>query len=288
MVSHKWRFPVVIAVFILALASQASVCAGKPDYASDETRMVIEKMISAHGGLDKWQNAPTLSFDNIFYNPFASQMQWPSPWWVSHEVIDLKKRRAHHDWPLDQAKLSFDGEKVWTVDWKAGNMPKMQAMFFFYFAALPWLTQDANVRLSEPGSAKLPGMEKDYITVLMEFRERPTVGKTSKDSFKLFIDPDSYLLQAYEYSMGFGAMLDAMGVPQGQIFGPMLRIHDNFAQVDGLLFPAEMHTMPPDGSQLYGNHVLMNFSLSEPFDESRMRMPSNAVVDNSSAERKKM
>lgn len=254
-----------------------------PRYASPKAKNVIERMVQAHGGLRKWQEARTLSYDNIFFNPYAKDMQWPSPWWVSHEVVDLQKRRAYHDWQLDQAKLAFDGDKVWTVGWKSGNMPKMQAMSFFYFATLPFLTQDANVSLDEPGTGKIPGSDKQYVTVLMKFTEKPTAGKTIKDSYKLYIDPDTHLLQAYEYHIGFGAMLDAMSLPPGQeTFGPMLRIHDRFTTVDGLILPAEMHTLPPDGSTTYGNHVLFNYSLSEKFDESRMKMPAGAKVDDSS------
>ena len=81
-------------------------------------------------------------------------------------------------------------------------------------------------------------------------------------------------------------MLDAMGLPaEKEVFGPMLRIHDKFTQVGGLTLPAEMHTMPPDGSTTYGHHLLLNYSLREKFNESRMRMPSNAVIDESSAMR---
>ncbi len=263
-----------------------SAALAQPQYASAKTKEVIEKMIIAHGGIQKWREAKTLRFDNIFFNPAAGQMEWSSPWWVSHEVIDLKKRRTYHDWPLDQAQLAYDGEKVWTIGWKTANMPKFQAMFFFYFVSLPWLTQDANVRLGVPGKGKLPGSAKDYLTVEMGFAAAPTVGKTAKDFYKLYIDPDTYLLQAYEYGIGFGALLDAMGLPADQeVFGPILRIHDKFITVAGLKFPAEFHTTALDGSQTYGHHVVINYSLREAFDETRMKMPAAAVIDQSRAER---
>jgi hypothetical protein len=263
-----------------------SVTLAQPQYASAKTKEVIEKMINAHGGLQKWQEAKTLSFDNLFFNPLAGQMEWTSPWWASHEVIDLKKRRAYHDWPLDQAQLAYDGEKVWTIGWKIENMPKSQAMSFFYSVSLPWLTQDTNVRLGELGKAKLPGFTKNYLTVPVGFAAAPTVGKTAKDFYKLYIDPDTYLLQAYEYSMGFGALLDAMGLPEEQeVFGPILRINDKFITVAGLKFPAEFHTTALDGSQTYGHHVVINYSLREAFDEARMKMPAAAVIDQSRAER---
>jgi len=257
-----------------------------PDYASMKTKEVVEKMIEAHGGMKMWQDAKSVSFDNIFFNPSAEQMEWPSPWWVSHEVIEPRTRQAYHDWPLDDAQLSYDGKQVWTVDWAQANSPKMQALFFYYFIGLPWLTQDPNVKLSQTGKGMLPGFEKEFITVTMTFKEKPAVGKTDKDSFKFYIDPDTHLLQGYEYVMGFGAMLDAMGMPDGQLMGPMLRIHDKFTKVNGLTLPAEMHTMAPDGSMTYGHHIINNYSLSKPFDQKRMKKPYNAVVDNSSAMRK--
>jgi len=272
-------------VLTLVLALGLPTAMAGPDYASAETRDVIRGMIEAHGGMQPWNDAKAISFDNLFFNPSYEQMSWPSPWWASHEVIDLKTRRAYHDWPLDGARLTFDGKNVWTVDWALANPPKMQSLFFFYFVGLPWLTQDPNVRLGEPGRGMLPGVDREYITVRMEFAEKPPVGKTSQDSFLLYIDPDTHRLQAYEYMMGYGAMLDLMGLPEGRLMGPMLRLHDRFVEADGLLLPAEMHTTAADGSQTFGHHVLMNHSLREKFDESRMRMPPGAVVDASSDER---
>jgi hypothetical protein len=125
-------------------------------------------------------------------------------------------------------------------------------MFFFYFLNLPFLTQDPNVRLSDAGMGKLPGSDTEYIRVSMEFTEKPTVGKTAQDTFKLYIDPETYRLAAYEYVIGYGAMLDAMGIPEGQMMPPMLRIHDKFTKIGGLVMPSEMHTMAADGSMTFG------------------------------------
>ncbi len=244
------------------------------------------KLVEAHGGLARWKEAGTLRFDNLFFNPAFEQSRWSSPWWASRESIDLRKRRAYHDWPLDGAQLSFDGEKVWSVDWVQGNPPKFQAMFFFYFLNLPWLTQDDDVLLSDAGRGPLPGSDKQYHKVLMSFRKAPTVGKTAKDTFLLYVDPDDHRLKAYEYVIGFGAMLDLFGLPKDRLMPPMLRIHDKFTTADGLVFPMEMHTMAADGSVTYGYHAIMNYALGERFDEARMRMPRQAKLDESSAERR--
>ena len=71
-----------------------------------------------------------------------------------------------------------------------------------------------------------------------------------------------------------------MGVPEGQLFGPMLRVHDKFTTVDGLVFPTRFHTMPPDGSTTYGFHAVINYSMTEPFDEARLKKSAHSVVDN--------
>jgi len=276
---------VLVAVVIICSCG-AQVLAG-PEYASPSTKSEIEGMIKAHGGMKQWEKAETLSFDNIFFNPAAGQMGWSSPWWVSHEVIDLSTRRVYQDWPLDESVLAYDGKEVWTERWSNSNMPKMQALFFFYFVGLPWLTQDDKVVLGKPGTGRLPGSEDDLTTIRMSFKEKPAVGKTDQDAFVLYIDPKTHLLRGYEYYIGYGAMLDAMGVPEGEVFGPMVRIHDKYVERDGLIFPGEMHTVPPDGSTIYGHHIINNPSLNESFEASRVKKPATAVVDNSSSRRKK-
>lgn len=274
----------LLLVFVL-LGFGTSCSSAQSRYATAETQRVVERMIEAHGGLDRWQSAPTMSFDNIFFNPFALQAEGQDPWWVSHEVIDQQTRNAYHDWPVNEATLTLRGNEVWTTGWNLGNMPRFQALFFYYFLNLPWLTQDDGVRLGAVGTRELPGFDKQYLTVLMTFTKKPAVGKTAEDSYLLIIDPDTYLLQGYEYSIGYGAMLDMFGVPEGQLFGPMLRIHDLFTTVDGLVIPIKMHTMPPDGSTTYGHHIILNPSFSEPFDDARLEKPAGAVVDTSSPER---
>lgn len=255
-----------------------------PQYVTAETKSVVLDMIEAHGGLAAWQSMRTLSFTNIFFNPLAPAGN--DPWWLSHEVFDQATRRAYHDWPLDKAQLTYDGNEVWTVNWKKANHPKFMATFFYYFLNLPWLTQDDNVLLSEPGEATLPGDDTVYITVDMAFRESTSPGRTARDAYTLYIHPESYILKAYTYTVGYGAMLDLMGIPPGQsTMGPVLRIHDSFTRVDGLLFPDRFHTGPMDGSTIWGHHIVTNYTLNTPFDESRMRKPSTAVVDASSDQR---
>lgn len=275
--------PVFLALFFPSLLLAQSTKG--PRYASPETKAVIEHMIEAHGGYDTWANAPTISYDNVFFNPAAPAGS--DPWWLSHEVFDQDTRRAYHDWPLDDAHLTYDGSDVWTTNWKKPNHPTFMATFFYYFLNLPWLTQDDNVVLGEPSEASLPGDETTYITVPMTFTTSTSPGRTTRDAYTLYIHPEMHILKAYTYTVGFGAMLDLMGIPANQnTMGPVLRIHDNFTRVDGLLFPNRFHTGPMDGSTIWGHHIVANYALDAPFDENRMRKPANATIDTAVDTRK--
>lgn len=121
---------------------------------------------------------------------------------------------------------------------------------------------------------------------MMTFAEEPTVGKTALDAFKLYIDPETYQLQGYEYTLGYGPMLDAYDLPPGQLLGPILRIYDAFIRVEGLLMPARFHTTSLDGSTTYGYHIITNYRFDLPFDQARLQKPADAVIDTSTSQRK--
>lgn len=255
-----------------------------PTYATAETQQVVERMIEAHGGLDRWRATPSVRYENIFFNPFAEEGD--NPWWISIEVTEQGRRRAYQDWPHLGSTLVYDGHETWTTNWGNDNPPAFMATMFYYFLNLPWLSQDDGVVLGEVEEGSLPGFDKTYHVVSMTYNTAPTVGKTIHDFYRLFIDPDTYVLQGYEYGIGYGALLDAMGLPpEMDVMGPVLRIHDEMTWADGLLVPSRMHTMAPDGSTTWGHHALYNYSFSTPFDATRLQKPADAVVDTSSPER---
>ena len=261
-----------------------SLLAGQgPSYATPATRQVVERMLAAHGGLVRWRNAPTIRYHNLFFNSAQAEN---NPWWVARETIDQRTRRAYHQWPLDHALLAHDGQRVWTVGWRQANYPNFMALFFYYFVNLPWITQDSNVRLGPAGPAPLPGQAGTYDTVRVTFGPPHLMGRSEHDYFVLYVDRETGLLRAYQYGIGYGAMLDLMRVPaDATVSGPVLRFHDEFTTVDGLVFPLRMHTTNLTASRTYGYHAIVNYSLTDAWDESRMTMPPNAVVDTSRAER---
>ncbi|MFV1884131.1 MAG: hypothetical protein ACMZ7B_06575 [Balneola sp.] len=278
----------MLAFSAISLSIQAQVVRGMPQYESNQIEEIIGEMIEAHGGWESWANASSIKYDNIFYNTGAGQGQ--NPWWVSTEVIEqtgseVNERRVYQKYHIGGAKggftMGYDRNEVWAKDWAIGNYPKMMQYFFYYFLNLPWLTQDDLVVLSDLQEKEYNG--KEVFTIRMTFKGKPAIGKTSNDSFNLFIHKDSHQLLAYEYSIGFGAQLDAMGIPkEREVLGPVFRHIDEYTEVEGLLFPARMHTTNQSQANIYGHHVLINYSVTTPFDSLKSEKPEGALVDHSS------
>ena len=252
-------------------------------YASNETKTIIEKMIKSHGGYEKWKSIKTLTFTSNMHSKSLGFLRF----WVKTQTIDMKTRRSYQDWPLIGSKLSFDGKEAWSTDWRVGNPPNHQHSVFFYYVNLPWLTQDDNVILGKTEKIKHPAFKNEVYKIKMSFTESPTLGKSKNDTYTLFIDSETFILNGYEYTVGYGPLLDILKLPKDkQFFGPVLRINSYTGDFNGLKFPVLMTTNSLDLKQLYGDHAIYNYLLNEKFDEKRMVKTVKSVVDTSKDVRK--
>lgn len=252
----------------------------EPTYASKETKEVIEKMIEAHGGLSPWKSKPSISYRHTYVGPHD-----PSDPWTSDEIVEQGRRRVVQNWPLDDAKIIYDGNGYYGVNWKRGNPPKFTAHLAMYFANIPWLTQDDGVKLGEIRRRRVLDDSKEYITIKMTFVS--SAGEAPKDYYDLFIDPDTYLLQGFEYIMTYGALLDLMELPAEMDFmGPFVKKIESYTTVEGLIVPSKMITLGSKGED-YGYHIYKNWSFSKAFNDELVKIPDNAIEDHSSSERKK-
>tara|TARA_R110001592_G_scaffold63230_1_gene193561 strand:- start:131 stop:958 length:828 start_codon:yes stop_codon:yes gene_type:complete len=272
-----------LILLTLATVMSFTVYSNGPEYASETTKEIIGKMIEAHGGYEKWSNMKTLSFSTAMHSESLGFLRF----WINDQTVDMKSRRTYQDWPLFGSKLAFDGERVWSIDWRVGNPPSHQQSVFFYYLNLPWLTQDDHVMLGEAELIKHKAFDNEVYKVLMSYKEVPTVGKSEKDIYTLFIDAKTFLLVGYEYVMAYGPILDVIGLPKDQgFFGPMLRKNNYFGDVNGLKFPMLFTTHSADYTEQYGDHAIYNIQINGEFDESRMQPPANAVFDPSKDIRK--
>ncbi len=232
---------------------------------------VVAKMIEAHGGSEKWRSAPTVSFEDSFQPAGA-----PAPL-IARITVEQSARRAYLDFPAMEARITWDGEKAWSENWKAPMPPRFLALLSYYFANLPWLAADPGVNLSEPGTGKLWTDDTEYKTVKMTFDSG--AGDTPDDYYVLLIDPESYRLRAIQFSVTYAAILP----PDVDMIEETL-IYEEFETVDGLLVPTKGMVYAKDQS-LAGKFEWRDWSFKQPFDESRMVMPSGAVVDTSNPTR---
>ena len=235
-------------------------------------REVVARMIEAHGGLEKWRSAPTVSFEAALLPPGADAPL------VHRVTVEQGARRAYLDFPGMNAKISWDGEKAWSENWKGPFPPRFFALLSYYFMNLPWLAADPGVNLSEPGTGKLWDDPTEYITVKMTFDSG--VGDTPDDYYILYIDPKNYRLRAAELTVTYADVLP----PDVDVMTDII-VYEEFATVDGLTVPTKCSIYGKDHAPWASFPEVRDWSFSRPFDESRMVMPSDAVLDTSSPTR---
>ncbi len=252
-----------LAAAVAALPSVASAAQRSPD-----AEWVIDRMIEAHGGMAAWASAPTVSFVDEF-RPGEAESGMPS-----RVTVHQRSRRAYIDFPGTDMRMSWDGEKAWSENWALPYPPRFLALLNYYFLNLPWLTKDPGLNLPKPETDPIFDDPTEYITVRITFD--PGVGDTPDDYYKIYVDPETYLMKATEYVVTYRALL-----PEGvESTPPHLLVFDEYDTVDGLVVPTHYTIYELDGA-VYATCPVSEWSFSRPFDESRMVMPAGAVLDES-------
>lgn len=253
-----------IPIFLLTLTLSAPADAGDSRAAAE----VVESMIAAHGGMERWAAAPAVSFEDEFKQGAATSGA------VSRVTVEQGPRRAYIDFPGTDTYLAWDGEKAWSENWAAPMPPRFLALLNFYFLNLPWLALDPGVHLGEPGTARLWDDPTEYVTVKMTFGEG--VGDTPDDYYVLYIHPETRRLAATEYTVTYDALL-----PEGvDSTPPHILVFDRHETVDGLVVPTHYTIYELDRS-VYGSCDVRDWSFTRGFDTARMSMPEGAALDTS-------
>lgn len=272
---HAFRLLTLLSFSIICFSQiQAS-----PTYRSKDTKEIVEKMIAAHGGMAKWNSTQTLSLSHIlvFGDALATEF------WLSHDTTEIKSERTYQDWSVFNGRLTYDGTKVWTQNWKLENFPTISVNAAYNIVALPWLTQRDDAILEELPKAKLGNDSVLYDVIKMTYK--PNSQKSKHKYFKLYIHPETHLLTGIDFNIVHGAFLDLLKIPTDvKSIGPISLIIYSRRTVDGLVFTDKWDAFSEKGED-YGRHIAYNFSLNTKFDEARMKMPADAVIDTSKTER---
>lgn len=260
----------ISVIFTLAIALLFSNAYAQK-YDSEKTKNIIQKMIQAHGGMNKWKNAPTVSFTHDMLIP-----QNPKDRWISEEVHEQGTRRSYHKWPKDNALLADTGDKVWTVGWKRANPPKMMAGVSYFFLNLPWITQDKGAKLKLQQSEKVPQIagDNEYHTVRLTFE-----GASPYEYYELYIDKKDFMLKGVEYTIVDQDLFKTFKLPADtKYMGPCLKVYNEYTNVGGLKFTTDYdaYFLPQD--LLMGKHYVTNYDITRSFDEKNLKMPENGQV----------
>ena len=256
---------VALLVVGCATGEQAAQTASAPPF---EGPAIIAEMVEAHGGIEAWRAAPSVSFEDVWGK--GDSMGEPSV-----VTVEQGRRRAYIDFPGTDMSMCWDGTQAWSSNWKSPMPPRFMALLSYYFLNLPFLAMDPGVKLEETGTATLWDDPQEYITVRMSFEDG--VGDTPSDSHLLYIDPDTKMLHADEYVATYKAVM-----PEGKTAtDPHIVIYDAYEEVDGLHVPTKFTVYNTDGSVYTGCEV-SSWSFTGTFDDSRMAMADGMVVDTSS------
>lgn len=267
----SWRGAIGATVVVATLPAigLASTSPGDrgPAYDSPETRVTVERMLAAHGGMDAWRNAEAIAFEHVMFMPQPPQGR--SVWALHTEVVDQASRRSYQEYPLTGARLGDDGTQIWSSDWAGPSPPRMMSKSAYYFTFIPWLTQDEGVSLETATAEELPDWDSEIVGVRMTF-------DGGGDTFLLLLDATTGHLEGLKLWIGDRRILDQFGVPSDvdRIPGP-LHEYRTFGEAGGLRVPLEYHTRGPDGSTI-GYHVMSNINLDARFEEDRLAPPTDA------------
>ena len=257
---RDWICPALAAVLAAAAPPDAALAGSAAE--------IIDAMVEAHGGMERWATAPTVSFEDEFKPGTAETGA------VSRVTVEQGRRRAYIDFPGTEMHIAWDGEKAWSENWEAPYPPRFLALLNYHFVNLPWLAKDPGVILGKPGKARLRDDPKEYLTVKVTYEAG--VGDTPRDYYVLYVDPETHRLRANEYIVTYRSIL-----PEGvEASDPHILVYDEYATVDGLVVPTHYTIYEADGT-VYASCDVRDWSFDQPFDEGRMVMGEGAVIDES-------
>ncbi len=183
----KFSFLIVATLFVACQSQQKqeNSTAGVVDSPNTSHHTdAITKVLTAHGGMDKWHSMKQMSFD------LANG---------EHHVVELRNRKVRID--AENHSIGFDGSDVWISP--AENEYRGNARFYhnlyFYFHAMPFVLGDPGITYSELPDAEMMG--KTCKGILISYGDG--VGDSPKDNYKLYYDPETGQMEWLMYTVTF-------------------------------------------------------------------------------------
>lgn len=257
---------ILIAVTLVAACGKSadravtSVCEMSPQSA-------LASVVEAHGGTDAWSRLTSIYVEreHLFAGTeqpirFNIQGEYPS-------------HRLFQSWQVPPGSLAWDGERAWSSGWPLADrlMPRYVAAIGFYLVNMPWLVQqDATALESRGCSGTLPGHgDQRFLVVVADYEpepvRKPAWYEGPRDSYELYIDPESKLLSGIMQHWTYAGRLDAADAPPSVAAISQLFVPESFVEVEGLILPQQYSAYTPEG-EVAAHGRFFGYDFTRPFD----------------------
>ncbi|MFK7937223.1 MAG: DUF6503 family protein [Saprospiraceae bacterium] len=227
-----------------------------PPPAQKEFPAFFQKILNAHGGLERWNAMNTLKFTVA-----------PADY-----VVDLQTRK---ETIAEEGKYTFgnDGDKVWITphrDSFPSKQPRFMKNLRFYFVAIPFVFADDGVNLEDQGMQTIN--EKEYQVTRISFGEN--VGDAPEDEYYMYVDPTNSKIDFITYSVTYFDQ---------QKSTKFNALKYEWADANGILFPTKMLGYKWENNELGEmryERVVSNTSFSkDKMEDGYFAIPAGAWTD---------
>ena len=164
------------------ILNEAEMVSEPPRYSA-----ALQKVFTAHGGLDAWKNKKTLIYE------------MPKQAATEIHTIDLYSRKDRIDTP--NFSMGYDGKEVWLLD--ENNTYEGDPVFYhnlmFYFYAMPFVLADDGINYGE--AQELVFEDKRYPGIRISYDSG--IGTSPKDEYFMHYDPDTSQMAWLGYTVTY-------------------------------------------------------------------------------------
>ena len=224
-----------VALFTTLLTvTVASTWADSPVNPYAEGRRILNKVVKAHGGLNRYR-----SFGTLTYHTNGLPYSAVAPLNFDH-TADLVARRHRMEGSSSRGAFiaGSNDTQARTTNAEALGIPARWVNHGnSYFVLMPFVFADPGVHVRTVGEREYYG--KSYHVIAVNY-DRGT-GDTSNDDYILYIDQDTHCLRLIDFSVTYGPMRG--DTPIDQLPRRSLEFVE-WQKVDGLFIPKSLYYAP--------------------------------------------
>ena len=220
---------------------------------------LLQKALTAHGGLAKWQEMNTLEYS-------MERNQKPEK-----HIIDLQSRKVllkHEDY-----QLGFDGQEVWISPNKEAfgkGSPRFYHNLYFYFYAIPFVLADPGVRYEVLPQKEIQGQLYNALKISYG----AGIGDAPDDYYIAHFNTDTNLMEWLLYTVTYYS---------GEKNEKFKALHYEWQQVNGLTLPSKLTGYKYEDGQVGDIRYTRPFTdvqiKSTKLNSSIFEMPNGSEID---------